>query len=99
MYAERETGGLGRDGVIEEMAKRVRDAEGPQAADGRDRQGQEEPDKEAKAPIQLPARIAVESPSPQAPSRSPRARKLALLGAAVLLAVGTAGTFGYRWWT
>jgi len=99
MYAERETGGLGRGGVMEEMARRVRDAEGPQAADGRDRQDQEEPNKEAKAPIRLPARIAVEPPSPQARSRSPRARKLALLGAAVLLAVGTAGTFGYRWWT
>ena len=99
MYAERETGGLGRSGIIEEMAKRVRDGEGPQAADGRDRQDQEEPNKEAKAPIRLPARIAVERPSPEARSRSPRARKLALLGAAVLLAVGTAGTFGYRWWT
>jgi membrane fusion protein (multidrug efflux system) len=99
MYAEREIGGLGRSGIIEDMAKRVRDAEGPQAPDGRDRQDQEEPNKEAKAPIRLPARIAVEPPPPEARSRSPRARKLALLGAAVLLAVGTAGTFGYRWWT
>jgi membrane fusion protein (multidrug efflux system) len=93
MYAERETGGLGRGGIIEAMAKRVRDAE---ALESRDRQAQPESQEQAPAPVRLPAEI---TPSGQARARSPNARRLALLGAAVLLVVGAAGTFGYRWWT
>jgi membrane fusion protein (multidrug efflux system) len=69
------------------MAKRVRDAV---ALERREFQEQ------TPAPVQLPARI---TPAGQARARSPKARKLALLGAAVLLAIGAAGTFGYHWWT
>jgi membrane fusion protein, multidrug efflux system len=93
MYAERETGGLGRGGIIEAMAKRVRDAE---AREARDHEEQPQLRDKAPAPVQLPATIA---PTLQAPSRSARARKLALIGAALLLAVGAGGAFGYRWWT
>jgi membrane fusion protein (multidrug efflux system) len=101
MYADRETGGLGRGGIIEEMAKRVRDAEAAEesaAPDGRSREDQPEFE-QSPAPSRLPARIEIEMPSDQARQRSPRVRRLAMLGAVLLLAVGAAGTFGYRWWT
>jgi membrane fusion protein (multidrug efflux system) len=50
------------------------------------------------APVRLPAKLGPETLS-QAPSRSPRTRRLALLGAALLLAIGAGGSFGYHWWT
>ena len=94
MYAERETGGFARAGVIEGTAERVPSADASEAAESRSRQDQQE--FQPSAPARLPVKI--ETPS-QTPSRSPRTRKLALLGAALLLAVGAGGTFGYHWWT
>jgi membrane fusion protein (multidrug efflux system) len=88
MYADRETGGLGRGAVIE--------AKATQDADGRDQQELKE---QRPAPVRLPARIEIDMSSSQAPRRSPKARRLALIGAALLLVAGTAGTFGYHWWT
>ena len=90
MYADRETGGLGRGAVIE--------AKATQDADGRDQQELKE-QRPVPAPVRLPARIEIDMSSSQAPRRSPKARRLALIGAALLLVAGTAGTFGYHWWT
>ncbi len=94
MYAERETGGFARAGVIEGMAERGPSAETSRAAESRS--GQDQQELQPPAPVRLPAKL--ETPT-QSPSRSPRARRLALLGAALLLAVGAGGTFGYHWWT
>jgi membrane fusion protein (multidrug efflux system) len=100
MYADRETGGLGRGGIIEEMAKRVRDADAAgtaataKAPDGRHQQEFEE---QVQAPVRLPAKIAIEIPPSQA--RSPKVRRLAMLGVALLVAAAAGGNFGYRWWT
>src|ERR1700681_294034 len=90
MYAEREKGGLGRGEIIE--AKTIG------GADGRDQQElkQQPP---VPVPVRLPARIAIEMTSSQARRRSPKARRLALIGAALLLAAGAGGTFGYHLWT
>src|SRR5258708_35649926 len=98
MYADRETGGLGRSVIVAANAEHVGDAEPPKALDGRTRQDQQE-FKEPPAPVRLPARIAIEMASGQARRRSPKVRRLAMLGAVLLLAAGAAGTFGYRWWT
>src|ERR1700722_11847449 len=96
MYAERETGGFARAGVIEGTAERVPSGEASEAAESRSRRDQLE--FQPPAPVRLPARLEPETAS-QTPSRSPRTRKLALLGAALLLAVGAGGTFGHYWWT
>ena len=92
MYAERETGGLGRGEIIE-----------AKATEGADRQDQHElkgqPTVPVTAPVRLPARIAIEMSASQTPRRSPKARRLALIGAALLLVAGAAGAYGYHWWT
>jgi membrane fusion protein, multidrug efflux system len=100
MYAERETGGLARGGTTQGKAKRVGDAEAVTGTvDGREREDQPELKEQSPAPVRLPATVAVVPPPGQAWSRSPRARRLALLGAALLLVAGAGGTFGYHWWT
>jgi membrane fusion protein (multidrug efflux system) len=99
MYADRETGGLARGNIIEAMAKRVRDAEAAEAAEGRNRHEPRETEEQRPAPVRLPARIAIEAPFAQPSPRSGSVRKLAMLGTVLLLVVGAAGTFGYRWWT
>jgi membrane fusion protein (multidrug efflux system) len=86
MYADRETAGLGRGEIIEAKTSQ---AGGPQASEAF--KG------ELPAPVQLPVRVAIETASKQARRRSPRARRLAIFGAALMLVA--AGTFGYRWWT
>src|SRR5260221_14400498 len=99
MYADRETGGLGRSVVVAAAkAEQVRDAEATKALDGRNRQDRQE-FKEPPAPVRLPAKIAIEMASGQARRRSPKARRLSMLGAVLLLAAGAAGTFGNRWGT
>jgi membrane fusion protein (multidrug efflux system) len=100
MYAERETGGLARGGTTQGKAKRAGDAEAVTGTvDGREREDQPELKEQSPAPVRLPATVAVVPPPGQAWSRSPRARRLALLGAALLLVAGAGGTFGYHWWT
>jgi membrane fusion protein (multidrug efflux system) len=92
MYAERETGGLGRGEIIEAKAN--------EGADGRDQPGRNKhPPVPVPAPVQLPTRIGIEMSSSQARRRSPGARRLAMLGTALLLVIGAGGTFGYHWWT
>ena len=44
----------------------------------------------------LPATIAISAP---APKRRLNVRRLALIGAAILLIGGAGGSYGYRWWT
>ena len=79
MYAERETGGLGRGEIIE-----------AKATEGADRQDQHELKGQptVTAPVRLPARIAIEMSASQPRRRSPKARRLALIGAALLLVAG-----------
>jgi membrane fusion protein (multidrug efflux system) len=48
---------------------------------------------------QVPAPIIDLTPVQPARRRSPRLGRRLLVGAALLLALGTAGDFGYRWWT
>jgi len=92
MYADRQTGGLGRGAVV--------DAEATQGADGRDqRELKEQRPVPAPAPVRLPAKIEIEMSSNQARRRSPKARRLALIGAALLLIAGAGGIYGYHWWT
>jgi len=95
MYAERETGGFATGRIIEGKAEQVDDV----AVDARNRREQRELEQQPPAPVRLPAKTAIEMPSSLARRRSPRARRLVLIGAALLLAVGAGGTFGYRWWT
>jgi membrane fusion protein, multidrug efflux system len=112
MYVERETGGFARGTIIAGDAEKVWDAQTVRApahpASGsaeslespQDPKRLREPFNEpATQPVRLPAKITIDVPSGQARSRSLRARRLALLGAALLLVAGAAGTFGYRWWT
>ncbi len=96
MYAERETGGFAR--IIEGKAERVGSSGAPEAPEARNHQDQPEFQPQPPVAVRLPAKIAPEVLS-QAPARSPRTRRLALLGAALLLVAGAAGTFGYHWWT
>jgi membrane fusion protein (multidrug efflux system) len=90
MYADRETGGLGRGAVVE--------AKATQGADGRNQQELKE-QRPVPASVRLPARIEMQMSSDQARGRSPKARRLALIGAAFFMVAGAAGTFGYHWWT
>ena len=69
MYAERETGGLGRGEII--GAKQA----GGTASEGRDsrnRRDQQEITAQPPAAVRLPAKIAVEVASSQARRRSPQ---------------------------
>ena len=93
MFVERETGGLGRGTIVADEGEKVRRVKSLDPAAPQDRRHTDEP----PAPVRLPARIA-KVPG-QARPRSAKARKLALLGVALLLVAGAAGTFGYRWWT
>jgi membrane fusion protein, multidrug efflux system len=99
MYADRETGGLGREITIFGKAERVGGAGAGEALEGRNRPVPRQFDEQPAAPAQLPAKIAIETASGQAPARSPKARRLAMVGAVLLLVAGAAGTFGYHWWT
>jgi membrane fusion protein (multidrug efflux system) len=100
MYAERETGGFAKGETTEGKAKLDRGAGATEALGGRNRPGPQDFEEQSPVRVQLPAKVAIEieMPATQATRRS-RARKLALLGAVLLLAVGAGGTFGYRWWT
>src|SRR5258708_12984681 len=88
MYADRETGGLGKGEIVE--AKAVQGGRDQQELKGQPT---------VTAPVRLPARIAIEMTSSQPRRRSPKARRLALIGAALLLAVRSGGTFRYHLWT
>jgi len=110
MYVERETGGFARGTIMAGDAEKIWDAEATTAPadqgresagalEGRSHQDQKQFHEPPTQRVLLPAKIAVETASGQAPARSPRTRRLALVGALLLLAVGAAGTFGYRWWT
>jgi membrane fusion protein (multidrug efflux system) len=88
MYAERETGGFAR--TSSQVSEAFKDASGGTApAESRADQGQTQL-------VRLPATIATKAP---AAKRSPRVRRLALIGAAFLIVAGAAGTYGYHWWT
>jgi membrane fusion protein (multidrug efflux system) len=114
MYVEREMGGFASGTIIAGDAEKVWDAQterapadpAPGSAESLDYQSPQDPkhlqrpfNEPAIQPVRLPAKIMIDIPSGQAGSRSLRARKLALLGAVLLLVAGAAGTFGYRWWT
>src|SRR5215472_3467910 len=87
MYAERETGGFART-TSSQVSEAFKDASGDVApAEGRVEQGQ---------PVRLPATIATQAP---AAKRSPRVRRLAMIGAAFLIVASAAGTYGHHWWT
>jgi len=90
MYADRQTGGLGRSALI--------DAKTTQGAEGRDQQELKE-QRPVPAPARLPAKIEIEMSTNRARRRSPKARRLALIGAALLLIAGAGGIYGYHWWT
>src|ERR1700676_88267 len=100
MYAERETGGFAKGETTEGKAKLDRGTGATEALGGRNRPGPQDFEEQSPVRVQLPAKVAIEieMPATQATRRS-RARKPALLGAVLLLAVGAGGTFGYRWWT
>jgi membrane fusion protein, multidrug efflux system len=93
MFVERETGGLGRGTIIAGDGENLWRSEALDHPAPQDRRPSDQP----PAPARLPAKIA-KAPG-QARRRSARAGKLALLGLALLVAAGAAGTFGYRWWT
>jgi membrane fusion protein (multidrug efflux system) len=97
MYAERETGGLGREITIFGKAERVGGAGASEGLEGRS--APQQFDEQPAVPARLPAKIAIETASARARTRSPKARRLAMAGAVVLLVAGAAGTFGYHWWT
>jgi membrane fusion protein, multidrug efflux system len=100
MYVERETGGFARGTIIAGDAEKVWGAEAPKGSAHQDQKQLQRPfDEPAAQPVRLPAKLAIEPPPGQSRARSARIRKLALLGAALLLVAGAAGTFGYRWWT
>jgi len=92
MFVERETGGLGRGTIIGD-GENVWTAEALDHPAPQDRRQSEGP----PPPVRLPAKIAM-VPG-QARRRSAKAGKLAMLGVALLVVAGAAGTFGYRWWT
>src|SRR6266699_597780 len=69
------------------------------ALEGRGRPDQEQIEHRAAQPLRLPALIAKETPAGQARGRSLRLGRRAIFGAVLLLAIGAAGSFGYRWWT
>jgi membrane fusion protein, multidrug efflux system len=106
MYAERETGGIARgtiiagDGSPDAGSFGTVVEHGPRpttALEDRSRPDQRRSEEPPAPPVRLPANIA-KAPG-QARQRSARARKLTMLGVALLLAAGAAGTLGYRWWT
>jgi membrane fusion protein (multidrug efflux system) len=92
MFVERETGGLGTRTIIGD-GENVWRAEALDHPVPQDRRQADEP----PPPVRLPAKIA-KAPSQVRP-RSAKTRKLAMLGVALLVVAGAAGTFGYRWWT
>ena len=106
MYVERKTGGFARGTIIAGDGEKVWDAgtagmpsdrQTVEAPPDRSRQDQRPSDAPPKSRVRLPAKIA-KAPG-QVRTRSARAGKLAMLGVAMLVAAGAAGTFGYRWWT
>ena len=107
MYAERETGGFAKGRIITgddeegwvEWPPADSAAAGYESESPRDQKAFEERNEPPAPPVRLPVKIGTDAPTGQARPRSLRAVKLALLGAVLLVAVGAAGTFGYRWWT
>jgi membrane fusion protein, multidrug efflux system len=98
MYVERETGGFARGTVRDAgTAGMSADPRTVEAPSDRSRLEQHVSDAPPQSPVRLPAKIA-KAPG-QARPRPARAGKLALLGAALLVAAGAGGNFGYRWWT
>ncbi len=106
MYAERETGGIARGPIIAGDLSADAGSSGTVVEHGsraatmredRSRQDQRRSEEPPAPPVRLPANIA-KAPG-QARPRSARAGKLAMLGVALLVVAGAAGTFGYRWWT
>ncbi len=93
MYVERETGGFAT-GKIQDDGVSGTPGE-PEARPQQARTNQWQFSEPPAQPVRLPARV---EPAGQVRPRG-RSRKLALMGAALLLAVGAGGTFGYHWWT
>ena len=93
MYAERETGGFAT-GKIQDGGVSGTPGE-PEARPQQARTNQWQFSEPPAQPVRLPARV---EPAGQVRPRG-RSRTLALMGAALLLAVGAGGTFGYHWWT
>ncbi len=100
MYVERETGGFAR-GTIQEVASAQsglnRDLSRPRLA--RTRLARTKGNSPSRPLNRCACRPRLRSSLPAKLAGAPRSRKLALIGAALLLAVGAGGTFGYRWWT
>jgi membrane fusion protein (multidrug efflux system) len=88
MYAERETGGFARKSV------KGTTQGAPSATVTIESPADQTETRHEAARVRLPAKI--EAPVAR---RSPRLRRLALIGAAILVVAGAAGTFGYHWWT
>ena len=100
MYAERETGGFARGTIQDGGVGGTRAEPGLEPAEARQDEARPNQRRFSEPPVQparLPAKVAI-APAGQVRPRG-RSRKLALIGAALLLAVGAGGTFGYRWWT
>jgi membrane fusion protein (multidrug efflux system) len=90
MYADREHGAFSGGSTIASAAKAGESPGSP---------GQEQAERPTPKPVQLPAPLIIESSPKGAKRHSLRLGRRAVFGAALLLAVGAAGTFGYRWWT
>jgi membrane fusion protein (multidrug efflux system) len=97
MYAERGPGSfsaasatLGEQGAGDTQARKH-----PQVPARTDQEQVERPASQPK----LPAPIIDLTPAKSAQGRSFRLGRRLLVSAAIVLALGTAGDFGYRWWT
>jgi len=90
MYAER---GPGSFSTASAMPGEDKARQGGQA-----RADQDQIERPAGRP-QLPAPVIDLTPVQPAAHRSLRLGRRLLVGVAILLALGTAGNFGYRWWT
>ncbi len=93
MFVERETGGFARGSAVTGTQNNASGLTGKQ---GDATEGRTEERLDPVSKTNLPAKIAIAAPTAK---RTSRLRRLAMIGAALLVVGGAGGTYGYHWWT